>query len=285
MNDQQKRQRLRELLANSKGAIAPGVTDALFTRLVQDCGYEAAHLSGNAIHKNFCLPDRNLLTTTQIGQRIGQISEATDIPLIVDSGSICTEAIALTRAVKLYERAGAAALRFEDALVNEYGAAPGEIAIAPTTLVVDRIKAVVDARNDSSLVLIARCDSRPIESLDQVRDRLAAYAAAGADAIGVQLSDVDDFRRIGASAPAPLVTLWPKAQLSAGEFFQLGCRIALAPSSLPLAALTGARNMLLDLKQTRTDRDYFAKQAGFAQTEAWDKKIGAARNQNSTENR
>ncbi|HEX2929157.1 MAG TPA: methylisocitrate lyase, partial [Candidatus Binatia bacterium] len=81
MTDQEKRARLREILLDSKGAIAPGVTDALFARLVQDCGYPAVHLSGNAIHKNFCLPDRNLLTITQISQRIGQISEATDIPL------------------------------------------------------------------------------------------------------------------------------------------------------------------------------------------------------------
>jgi 2-methylisocitrate lyase-like PEP mutase family enzyme len=95
MTDQQKRARLRELLADPNGAIAPGVTDALFARLTQDCGFAAAHLSGNAIHKNFCLPDRNLLTTTQIAQRIGQISEATDIPLIVDGGSICAETISL----------------------------------------------------------------------------------------------------------------------------------------------------------------------------------------------
>ena len=88
MNDQQKRARLREILADPTGA--------------------AAHLSGNAIHKNFCLPDRNLLTVTQIAQRVGQISEATDIPLIVDCGTICIEPVALTRAVKLYERAGAA---------------------------------------------------------------------------------------------------------------------------------------------------------------------------------
>ena len=131
MNDQQKRARLRELLGDRKGTIAPGVTDALFARLAQDCGFRAAHLSGNALHKNFCLPDRNLLTTTQVAQRIGQISEATDIPLIVDGGSICAEPIALTRAVKLYERAGAAAIRFEDALVNEYGAAAEDLADGP----------------------------------------------------------------------------------------------------------------------------------------------------------
>ncbi len=279
MTDQQKRARLREILSDPKGAIAPGVTDALFARLVQDCGYAAAHLSGNAIHKNFCLPDRNLLTTTQIAQRIGQISEATDIPLIVDGGSICADSIALTRAVKLYERAGAAAVRFEDALVNEYGAAPEELAIAPISVVVDQIKAAVDARRDPSLVLIARCDSRPKESLNQVHERLAAYAEAGADAVGVQLTDVEDFRQIGASAPAPLVTLWPKANLSASEFFAMGFRIALTPSSIPLAATTAAREMLIELQHNGNDRAYFAKQKEFAATESWYKQLGTKRKQ------
>jgi methylisocitrate lyase len=274
MNDQQKRARLRELLGDPKGAIAPGVTDALLARLGQDCGFRAVHLSGNAIHKNFCLPDRNLLTTTQVAQRIGQISEATDIPLIVDGGSICAETIALTRAVKLFERAGAAAIRFEDAAVNEYGAAPEALAIAPTAMVVDQIKAAVDARRDPAFVVIARCDSRPKESLDRVRERLAAYAAAGADAVGVQLTDVEDFRQIGASAPAPMVTLWPKAQMNAGDFFAAGFRIALTPSSIPLAATHAAREMLLELIQQGNDRDYFARQKELAATEKWYKQLG-----------
>ncbi len=106
MIDQQKRARLREILRDGEGAIAPAVTDALFARLLQDCGFPAAHLSGNAIHKNFCLPDRNLLTITQIAQRVGQISEASDIPLMVDSGPICIAPAALARTVKSYERAG-----------------------------------------------------------------------------------------------------------------------------------------------------------------------------------
>jgi 2-methylisocitrate lyase-like PEP mutase family enzyme len=275
MTDQDKRQRLRTILADSNGAIAPGVTDALFARLAQDCGYSAAHLSGNAIHKNFCLPDRNLLTATQIGQRIGQIAEATDIPLIVDGGSICAETIVLTRAVKLYERAGAAALRFEDALVNEYGAAPEELSIAPISVVVDHIKAATDARRDETLVLIARCDSRPAESLDQVCERLMAYADAGADAVGVQLTDIADFRRIGISSPAPLVTLWPKSQMSAAEFFTMGFRIALTPSSIPLAAAAAAREMLLEMQQTGNDRAYFSRQQGFIEADAWYKKVGA----------
>jgi len=277
MTDQQKRASLRAIFADSTGAIAPGVTDALFARLAQDCGYAAVHLSGNAIHKSFCLPDRNLLTVTQIAQRVAQISEATEIPLIVDGGPACIEPLALARSVKLFERAGAAAIRFEDGLLNEYGAPAEELAIAPLALMVDRIKAAADARRDHSLALIARCDSRSKEPLAQVQDRMAAYAAAGADAVGVQLSEADDFRRIGATAPAPLVSMWPRPLMTAFEFIKLGFRVALMPSSIPLAALIGAREMLLQLSQTGADRDYFAEQKEFSQTDRWYKNLGTGR--------
>lgn len=275
MNDQDKRALLRKIFTDPQGAIAPGITDALFARLAQDCGYKALHLSGNAIHRNFCLPDRNLLTVSQIAQRAAQISEATEIPLIVDAGSACVETVALARAVKQYERAGAAALRFEDALVNEYGASPDELSIASVDLMTDRIKAAADARRDPSLILIARCDSRPKESLAQVQDRLGAYAGAGADALGVQLSDAEDFRRIGAGAPAPLVSMWPRNLMSADEFIRMGFRVALLPSSVPLAAVTAAREMLIELKNSNRDRDYFAGQREFAAAEQWYKELGS----------
>ena len=274
MNDRQKRARLRELLAGPNGIIAPGVTDALFARLAQDCGYSAVHLSGNAIHKNFCLPDRNLLSVTQIAQRTAQIVEATEIPLIVDGGSACIEMEALARAVKLYERGGAAALRFEDALLNEYGAPAESLAIAPPQLMIARIKAAANARTDETLVLIARCDSRPKESLNQVQERLAAYVEAGADAVGVQLNDIEEFRRIGATAPAPLVSMWPRARMSAFEFIKMGYRIALMPSSVPMAAITAARELLLELTRSGRDQDYFARQREFADSESWYKNLG-----------
>ena len=274
MNDRQKRARLRELLAGPNGIIAPGVTDALFARLAQDCGYSAVHLSGNAIHKNFCLPDRNLLSVTQIAQRTAQIVEATEIPLIVDGGSACIEMEALARAVKLYERGGAAALRFEDALLNEYGAPAESLALAPPQLMIERIKAAANARTDESLVLIARCDSRPKESLNQVQERLAAYVEAGADAVGVQLNDIEEFRRIAATAPAPLVSMWPRARMSAFEFIKMGYRIALMPSSVPMAAITAARELLLELTRSGRDQDYFARQREFADSESWYKNLG-----------
>jgi methylisocitrate lyase len=100
MTDRQKRARLREILADSKGAIAPGITDPIFARLAADCDYSAIHLSGNAIHKSFCLPDRNVLTVAEIASRTAQIVDATNVPLIVDGGAAAKQADAIARAVR-----------------------------------------------------------------------------------------------------------------------------------------------------------------------------------------
>ena len=148
--------------------------------------------------------------------------------------------------------------------------------MAPQSMVSDRIKAAADARSDPSLVIIARCDSRPRESLRQVQDRLAAYVEAGADAVGVQLDELEDFRRIGGTSPAPVISMWPRPLLTAFEFLSCGFRIALMPSSVPLAALTAAREMLLNLRQTGVDQTYFAQQKSFSDTDRWYKNIGKA---------
>ena len=277
MTDRQKRARLREIFADSKGAIAPGVTDPVFARLVADCGYPAVHLSGNAIHKSFCLPDRNLLTVSEIASRAAQIADTTDLPLIVDGGPAGTQSDVIARAVRSLERAGAAAIRLEDIYVEEHKAATNEGAVLPKTLMVDRIKAAVDARIDPALALIARCDARSRESLRQVQERLAAYVEAGADAVGVQLSDGEEFRHVGARSPAPLVSLWPKSRMTVFEFLQLGFRVALMPSSVSLAALSAVREMLLELKTKGTERDYFNCQKDIQEVERWYRDLGMLR--------
>lgn len=269
MTDRQKRARLREILADSKGAIAPGITDPIFARLAADCGYSAVHLSGNAIHKSFCLPDRNLLTVAEIASRTAQIADATNLPLIVDGGPAAKQTDVIARAVRSLERAGAAALRFEDSYLDDLHSDAHDVIVLPKTLMVDRIKAAVDARIDPALVLIARCDARCRESLGQVQERLVAYVEAGADAVGVQLSDANEFPHVSACSRAPLVSLWPKARMTVLEFLQLGFRIALMPSSVSLAALSAVKEMLLELKDKGTERDYFNRQKDVQEVERW----------------
>jgi methylisocitrate lyase len=264
---------LRQILADENGAIAPGIADPIFARLVEDCGFPAIHLSGNALHKNFCLPDSNLVTVTEVAQRAAHIAEATNIPLIVDGGTGCGAIESLRRTVALLERAGAAAIRFEDSSVHRTGDGAESISVASKDAIVDSIKAATDARSDSSLTLIMRCDARPKETLAQVHERLMLYIEAGADAVGVQLSNVDDFRQTAGNVSAPLVTMWPRSLMTAAEFLRLGFRIALMPSSVALAAIGAARTMLSELKESGTERDYFTRQKDFADTERWYKEL------------
>jgi len=269
MTDHEKRLRFRELLKNPEGCVAPGVADPLFARLAADCGYAAVHLSGNAIHKSFCLVDENILSISEMAERAAQIDAAVDLPLIVDGGPAVKSSEILARMVHQLERAGVAAIRLEDS-----SEAFGSGNVTSAADIMDRIKIALDARNDSRLAIIARCDSRPVEPLDRVLERLAVYAEAGADAVGVQLTDAEEFRKTGASVKAPLVSLWPKTLMTVSDFLKLGFRIALMPSSIPLAGLSAAREMLVELRETGTDRGYFKRQKEFATIDAWYKNIG-----------
>ena len=122
------------------------------------------------------------MTVAEIASRTAQIADATNLPLIVDGGPAAKQTDVIARAVRSLERAGAAALRFEDSHLDDLHSDADDVTVLPKTLMVDRIKAAVDVRIDPTLVLIARCDSRCRESLGQVQERLAAYVEAGADA-------------------------------------------------------------------------------------------------------
>ena len=63
---------------------------------------------------------------------------------------------------------------FENGIVRVKSAYPFDETI-------DRIKAAVDARTDSSFVVMARTDALANEGLDQALDRARRYVEAGAD--------------------------------------------------------------------------------------------------------
>ena len=139
----------------------------------------------------------------------------------------------------------------------------------------DKIKAAADARTDTALVLVVRCDARVVESREQVLQRIGAYVEAGIDAIGVHLTEAEDHKWFGSTVPAPLINPWPRAGIeSMGEFFALGYKVALVTSSVSMAALAAARTMLLELKETGRQDNYFDKIAGFDEVHRWYRDLG-----------
>jgi 2-methylisocitrate lyase-like PEP mutase family enzyme len=275
MNDHDKRLRFREILGGTSGVIAPGAAEPLFAKLVQDCGYPAVHASGNAIHKQLVLPDSGLITMTEVAQLTASISVAVDIPLIVDGETGYGGPDQTARSLQLFERAGAAAVRFEDSVFAKSGhGVAGKEGVTPISEMTDKIKAAVDARNDDCLTIILRCDTRACESLPQIQERLVAYVEAGADAVGVHLSDVNELKQVAAQSPAPLVSLWPRTLMPVFEFLKMGYRVALLPSSAPLAAAAAVRAMLLELKEKGTERSYFSQLRDFKWVSSWYANLG-----------
>jgi methylisocitrate lyase len=275
MTDHQKRLRFREILAETSGAVAPGAAEPLQAKLVQDCGYPAVHASGNAIHKQFALPDAGLITMTEVAQLAASISAAVDIPLIVDGETGYGGPHQTARSLQLFERAGAAAVRFEDSVFAKSGhGIAGKEGVTRISEMTDKIKAAVDARIDDSLTIILRCDTRACESLPQIQERLIAYVEAGADAVGVHLSDVNELKQVAAQSPAPLVSLWPRNLMSVFAFLNLGYKVALLPSSAPLAAAAAVRTMLLELKEKGTERPYFSQLRDFEWISRWYGNLG-----------
>ena len=274
MDDHGKRLNFRELLKGTEGIAAPSAPDPMFARLVQDCGFKLFHLAGNGMHRSLILPDCSMVTMTEMAQRAGTIAQVLDIPLLVDGETGYGGPEQTARAVRTFERAGVAGIRFEDSVFGENGI-DAERPVVPVAGMVDKIKAAADARSDSSLVLAMRCDARAHESREQVLQRIGAYLAAGIDAIGVHLSDAEEHRWFGAQVPAPLMNPWPRAGLnSLADFFGLGYKIALITSSVSMAGLAGARAMLLELRNSGRQDEYFARAPGFQEVERWYRDLG-----------
>jgi methylisocitrate lyase len=215
-----------------------------------------------------------MVTMTEMAQRAGTIAEALDIPVLVDGETGYGGPLQTGRAVRAFERAGVAGIRFEDSMFGQNGI-DGVRPPVSVSEMVDKIKAATDARDDSSLVLVVRCDARASEDREQVLERIGAYVQAGVDGIGVHLEEAEDHKWFGARAPVPLINPWPRAGINTmSEFFALGYKVALVTSSVSMSALAAARTMLLELKNTGCQDNYFATVSSFDEVRRWYRDLG-----------
>lgn len=108
------RQVLKQLLKRNKLLVAPGCFDGLSARLVEEAGFEAAYLSGGAVARSMGIPDIGLVTMSEVIERAAQVVSAVRIPVIADADTGYGNAVNLVRAVREFERTGAAAIHIED---------------------------------------------------------------------------------------------------------------------------------------------------------------------------
>ena len=241
MTFRQRREKLRSVLAGSS-CIRPGsVYDAISIRIAEDLGFEVG-MFGGSIASLAVLgdPDIALITLTELAEQMRRMSRAAQLPVLVDADHGYGNALNVRRTVQELEAAGAAGLTIEDTLLPQ---AFGE---AKTQLIslqegVGKMKAALDGRGDSSLVIMARTGAASISSLDDAIARAKAYEATGVDALFFTgIKSRTELEALSAATRLPIVLGGTPEEISEPDYLaSLRVRIALQGHA-PLAAATQA---------------------------------------------
>ncbi|KVE00262.1 MULTISPECIES: methylisocitrate lyase [Burkholderia] len=184
-----------------------GAITAYAAKMAQAVGFKAVYLSGGGVAANSLgIPDLGISTMEDVLIDATRITNATDLPLLVDIDTGWGGAFNIARTVRSFINAGVAAVHLEDQVGQKRcGHRPGK-EVVPTEEMVDRVKAAVDARTDDQFVIMARTDAAAAEGIDSAIERAVAYVEAGADMIFPEaMKTLDDYRRFKAAVKVPIL--------------------------------------------------------------------------------
>jgi methylisocitrate lyase len=248
-----------------------GAITAYAGLMAKRTGYKALYLSGGGVAANSLgMPDLGISSMEDVLTDARRIVDATGMPLLVDIDTGWGGAFNIARTIKNFTRAGVAAVHMEDQVGQKRcGHRPGKEVVSLQEMV-DRVKAAVDAKTDSSFVLMARTDAAAVEGLDSAIERAVAYVEAGADMIFPEaMSSLDDYRKFKAAVKVPILAnlteFGSTPFYTTDELRQAGVDIALyccgAYRAMNKAALNfyqtvrreGTQKNIIDTLQTRAE--------------------------------
>jgi 2-methylisocitrate lyase-like PEP mutase family enzyme len=240
--------RLRSLM-QADVVVAPGVYDGLSARLVARAGFGAAYATGGGIARSMGYPDLGLLAMTEIVDRVANIVEQAELPVLADADTGYGNALNVQRAVRAFERAGVAGFHLEDQTFPKRCGHYDDKAVVPAVEMTQKLRAARDAATDPDLVIIARTDALAVEGLDAAVERSHAYAEAGADVIFVEAPEtMDQIEAIARRVPQPkLINMFQGGKtplVPVPRLRELGYRIVIFPSDLQRAALRAMERTL-----------------------------------------
>ena len=252
--------KFRTALASETPLQIPGVVNAYCALLAQRAGFKALYLSGAGVaNASFGLPDLGMTSAPDVVADIERITAISDLPLLVDADTGWGHALCISKTVKSFIKSGAAALHIEDQqAAKRCGHRPGK-ALVSSDEMVDRIRACVDARTDTSFVIMARTDALANEGLEASIERCERYIEAGADMIFAEaITDPDQYRHFTSSISAPVLanmTEFGKSPLmSVSELNSVGIDMVLYPLSAFRAMSAAAQNVFLAIRNEGSQR-------------------------------
>ncbi|BCZ83642.1 methylisocitrate lyase [Paraburkholderia steynii] len=197
----------RQAVAEGQPLQVVGAINAYVAKMAEAVGFKALYLSGGGVAANSLgVPDLGISTMDDVLTDARRITDATNLPLLVDIDTGWGGAFNIGRTVRSFIKAGVAAVHLEDQVGQKRcGHRPNKEVVA-TQEMVDRVKAAVDARTDDQFVIMARTDAAAAEGIDAAIERAVAYVEAGADMIFPEaMKTLDDYRRFKAAVKVPIL--------------------------------------------------------------------------------
>ncbi|MCY4624682.1 MAG: isocitrate lyase/phosphoenolpyruvate mutase family protein [Chloroflexi bacterium] len=206
MNPTERRQRYRSYLGREQCIQPASIFDPISSRLATHLGFEIGMFAGSvASGVVLGAPDLTVITLSEFVDQARRITRASDISLMVDSDHGYGNALNVMRTVSELEAAEVCAMSIEDtALPTPFGAT--SVTVISLEESVGKMKAAVAAKRDPATIVIGRCAAMPVEGIEGVVARAAAYEAAGVDALFfTNLSTKDHVEAVEAATTLPLM--------------------------------------------------------------------------------
>ncbi len=250
---------LRDLIHSPGIHIGPGVYDCLGAKIVENLGFDLVFTSGFGISgSTLGRPDYGYLTATEMLYAVGRIAQSVKIPLIADADTGYGNPLNVLRTVSDIVPLGVAGIILEDQQwPKKCGHFDGKRLISQAEHV-EKIRAAVEARGDSGLVIIGRTDALAPLGLDKAIERGLAYFEAGADVIFIEApQSLEDLNSIveslhGVPLFANMVEGGKTPFLSAPELGKMGYKLVAYPLSGLFAVAAAMTTCLAHLKEHGT---------------------------------
>jgi 2-methylisocitrate lyase-like PEP mutase family enzyme len=237
--------------------LVPGAFNALSAKVIEDLGFEAIYVTGAGVTNMwFGMPDQGFMGLSEIADHTARIRDAVSVPLIVDADTGFGNALNVHHTVRTLERAGADCIQFEDQVApKRCGHFSGKEVIS-TEEAVSKIKAAVDARRDSDLMIMARTDAASTHGFEAAVERAQRFAEAGADILFVEaVTTAAEIRALPLRLNKPqlmnMVIGGKTPIFNANELGEMGYGIVLYANAALQGALAGMQKALAVLRDER----------------------------------
>ncbi|VVB84702.1 Isocitrate lyase [uncultured archaeon] len=263
--------RLRDALSEEKPLQVVGTVNALSAMMAKRAGFRAIYLSGAGVsNASLGVPDLGIITLSDVATDARRITDAVDLPLLVDIDTGFGAEFSIARTIRTLEKDGAAGVQIEDQEAQKRCGHRPNKKVVPAGEMCARIRAAVDARKDPDFMIIARTDAFAPEGLDGALARACMYVEAGADAIFPDaLTGLEQYKAFTEAVPVPVlanITEFGMTPLFTLEELRMaGVSIALYPLSAFRAMNRaagevyrvireqGTQKSLIDTMQTREE--------------------------------